>query len=266
MATIDTAGAALAEDATHRYFGTRVNPRTFQQWLSDITGVLQSGQRRWLSGHHNLHSLYLLHRMPDVQRFYARCNDCYVDGMPVRLLLKLFGVTTAPAERFSLMDHFLELLQYAAERHWSVFYLGSSESVVHRGRALVAAKFPGLRIQLHHGYSADTSELESAINAWRPDVLLVGMGMPLQERWLLENLDRLDVGFAAQAGATLDYYTGAQARPPQWMSDMGFAWAYRLAHDPARLWRRYLVEPWGLLHPTFYHWRQLRRSKRNAGE
>lgn len=266
MATIETATTAGPPDASLQYFGTRVNPRTFEQWLADIARVLETGQRRWLSGHHNLHSLFLLQRLEEVRRFYARCNDCYVDGMPVRFLLQAFGVPAPAAQRFSLMDHFLQLLQHAEQRDWSIYYLGSREAVVDEGRALIGARFPALRIQLHHGYSADAPAVIRAINAWRPDVLLVGMGMPQQERWLLQHLDGLEVGFATHAGATLDYYTGAQSRPPLWLSRVGFAWAYRLAHDPARLWRRYLVEPWGLLRPTLRHWRQFRRAKRKPGE
>ncbi len=266
MATVNIADAVRQPDANQPYFGTRVHPQTFEQWVEGIARVRESGQRRWLSGHHNLHSLYQLPRDTDVRRFYARCDDCYIDGMPVLLLLRAFGVRTNTAQRFSLMDHFLDLLHLAEQRQWSVFYLGASESVVAAGSALIARRFPALRIQLHHGYCSDSAALVRAINAQRPDVLLVGMGMPRQERWLLEHLDALDVGVATQAGATLDYYTGAQARPPLWLSRLGLAWLYRLAHDPARLWRRYLLEPWSLLPPTLRHWRQLRRAGRQAHE
>jgi N-acetylglucosaminyldiphosphoundecaprenol N-acetyl-beta-D-mannosaminyltransferase len=266
LATLTSADADVLQEARRKYFGTLVNPRSFTQWLSDISRVVNSGQRRWLIGHHNLHSLYLLQSSHDVRRFYDRCDDCYVDGTPVRLLLRFFGVPTTSVQRFSLMDHFLELLEHAEHRDWSVFYLGSREPVVVAGRKLIENRFPRLRIQLHHGYSPDSTELVRAINASRPDVLLVGMGMPLQEQWLLQHLDKLDVGVTTQAGATLDYYTGAQARPPLWLSRMGFAWAYRLARDPARLWRRYLVEPWGLLPYTLHHWRRFRSVRQTIGE
>lgn len=263
MATLEALDTTGLPESRARYFGTHVNPRTFAQWLDDISRVLEAGHRRWLTGHHNLHSLYLSQTRDDVRRFYERCNDCYVDGTPVRWLLRLFGVPTTAAQRFSLMDHFFDLLEYAETRQWSVFYLGSRESVVDVGRTLIQARFPALRIHLHHGYDSQSPEVVHAINAWRPDILLVGMGMPLQEQWLLQHLDHLDVGIATQAGATLDYYAGAQARPPRWMSRLGFAWAYRLAHDPLRLWRRYLIEPWGLLPPTYHHWRRYRRCRRS---
>jgi len=260
------ANATNVPDARQRFFGTRITPMTFSQWLASVSRARELGQRQRLSGHHNLHSLFLLHRLPVVRQFYARCTDCYIDGVPVRLLLRAFGTATSGAQRFSLMDDFLELLAHAERHDWSIFYLGSRESVVDEGRALIARRFPELRIRLRHGYDAGAPALIHEINAWRPDVLLVGMGMPLQEQWLVDHLDGLDVGVAAQAGATLDYYTGAQARPPRWMGRLGLAWAFRLAHDPARLWRRYLIEPWGLLLPALKHWREYRRSGRTHGE
>jgi len=249
-----------------QYFGTRINPRTFEQWLDEIARVLASGQRGWLCGHHNLHSLYLLPRNADVKQFYASCNDCYIDGTPVRFILRGLGIPTTRAQRFSLMDHFMDLLHHAERQHWSVFYLGSEESVATAGQMLLRRRFPDLQIQLHHGFSTDQAKLVETINTLKPDLLLVGMGMPLQERWLVEHLGELDVGFAMQAGATLDYYTGAQARPPRWLSRIGVAWLFRLLHDPVRLWRRYLLEPWALLGPTLRQWLRYRQVLRGLHE
>jgi N-acetylglucosaminyldiphosphoundecaprenol N-acetyl-beta-D-mannosaminyltransferase len=243
------------------FFGTNITPRTFSEWLSGISDVLDSGQRGWLSGCHNLHSLCLLLRNNDVRRFYARCNDCYIDGVSVRLILKGFKVSTKAQQRFSLMDHFLDLLQHAEINGWSVFYLGSRESVVTVGRGLIGKMFPDLRIQFQHGYNSTEPALVQTINEFRPDILLVGMGMPLQERWLVEHLNQIDAGYIAQAGSTLDYYTGAQAKPPLWVSRNGFAWLYRLLTDPLRLWRRYLIEPWILLFPTLRQWYRYRKFR-----
>ncbi|HEY6131529.1 MAG TPA: WecB/TagA/CpsF family glycosyltransferase [Halioglobus sp.] len=261
MAAVNSPDTATSADVRHQYFGTRITPRTFQEWLADISTILHNGKRQWLSGHHNLHSLYFLERDVDVRGFYERCNDCYIDGTPVRLILSGFGMPTLSRQRFSLMDHFLDFLQHAEKQDWSLFYLGSKEAVVDLGSRLVQEKYPGLRIRFQHGYSTDAVATVRTINEWRPDILLVGMGVPLQERWLVEHLDELDVGFAVQAGSTLDYFTGAQAKPPRWMSRMGVAWLYRLLHDPRRLWRRYLLEPWPLLYHTLSEWYRYRRFR-----
>lgn len=82
------------------------------------------------------------------------------------------------------------------------------------------------------------------INAWHPDILLVGMGMGRQERWVLENRDRLDVPVVAVCGACIEYFAGSVKTAPRWLGPLGLEWAFRLLSDPRRFAWRYLVEPW----------------------
>ena len=91
-------------DWRRQYFGTELTPRDFAGWLDAIDAALARGQRQRLCCHHNLHSLYLRHRDPAVAQFYARCDDCYIDGQAVRLILAGFGRGIAASPRFSLMD------------------------------------------------------------------------------------------------------------------------------------------------------------------
>lgn len=237
-----------------QFFGTRLTPMSFHEWLEGISLKLASGRRGYLSAHHNLHSLYMLHADSGLRAFYERSDECYIDGMAIRALLAGAGITSRGEHRFSLMDTFEQLLAHAEQRDWTIYYLGSQESVVEQARDKVSRLYPNLGITLHHGYFENDALIVSRINAVRPDLLLVGMGMPAQESWLLEQLDRLDVAFATEVGATLDYFTDAQSKPPLWLSRIGMAWFYRLLHDPARLWRRYLLEPWALFFPTIKLW------------
>jgi N-acetylglucosaminyldiphosphoundecaprenol N-acetyl-beta-D-mannosaminyltransferase len=244
----------LSSGPLRQYFGTQLTPMSFEGWLQLIADRVDTAQRGHLSGHHNLHSLYLLRTNAIVRNFYARCNDCYIDGMAVRLPLAGAGVATAHNQRFSLMDTFPALLERARQQCWKIFYLGSEQAVIEKARERLAREFPGLHMELHQGYFEDDRQLIEKINTLRPDLLLVGMGMPRQESWLLQHIDQLDVVVAAQAGATLDYFAGAQPKPPGWMSSLGLAWLYRLFCNPRRLWRRYLVEPWSLVVPTLKLW------------
>lgn len=232
------------------YFATRVTPISFSSWLDYLDRLISSGERRYLIGHHNLHSLYLTQADETVRRFYQRCSDCYIDGVPLCWVLSAAGMRTPVSQRFSLMDTLPDLLAAAQARGWTVFYVGSLPEVAAVARERFAARFPALRLYIEDGYFDDEEALVSKINTVCPDLLLVGMGMPLQERWICRNLDRLQVGVLTTAGGSLDYYAGAQARPPLWMSRIGLGGLYRLSRDPVRLGRRYLVEPWSLLLPT----------------
>lgn len=244
----------LATALLRGYFGTQLTPLSFQAWLQSIDRAVESGSQRHLSGNHNLHSLYLLQTDSVMKEFYARCNNCYIDGMPLRLVLAGAGIRTNKEQRFSLMDYFPDLLEHAQQQGWRLFYLGSRQEVVELARQRLRQDFPNLNIHLHQGYLENNEHLVEEINSLCPDLLLVGMGMPRQEAWLLQNLESLNVAVATQSGATLDYYAGTQAKPPLWLSKAGLAWLYRLLHDPVRMWKRYLFEPWKLAVPTLKLW------------
>jgi N-acetylglucosaminyldiphosphoundecaprenol N-acetyl-beta-D-mannosaminyltransferase len=71
--------------------------------------------------------------------------------------------------------------------------------------------------------------------------------MPRQEHWIADNLDDLAANAILTAGAAMDYVAGVVPTPPRWMGSAGLEWIFRLFHEPRRLWRRYLVEPWFVL-------------------
>ena len=87
----------------------------------------------------------------------------------------------------------------------------------------------------------------AAIKEYRPHLLILGMGMPRQEHWLFDHLEQLPETAILNAGAAIDYVAGAVRTPPRWAGRFGLEWLFRLAAEPDRLWRRYLVEPWYIL-------------------
>ncbi len=130
-----------------------------------------------------------------------------------------------------------------ARRGRRVFLLGAREGVAAEAAAALAAAAPGLAVAgTRHGYfAADESEgIVEQINAARPDVLLVGLGAPAQERWIASNLDRLQVPLVWGVGGLFDFVSGRTPRGPKWLWDHGFEWLCRLMVEPGRLWRRYL--------------------------
>jgi len=106
-------------------------------------------------------------------------------------------------------------------------------------------KVPTLRISGHHGYFAKTGpenhEIIELIREFQPDILYVGFGMPLQERWIADNIDDLHTKVLLPLGACLDFYAGTRCRSPHWMTDNGMEWLGRLFIEPKRLWRRYVL-------------------------
>lgn len=129
-----------------------------------------------------------------------------------------------------------------------VFFLGSTEETLARIRARMAVDHPRVEVvgarspPFRPAHTAEeVDEMVAAVNAAEADVLWVGMTAPKQEKWLLENRERLAVPFAAAVGAVFDFYAGSVRRTSPAFRRLGLEWLPRLLREPRRLWRRTLV-------------------------
>jgi N-acetylglucosaminyldiphosphoundecaprenol N-acetyl-beta-D-mannosaminyltransferase len=135
------------------------------------------------------------------------------------------------------------LLEEAPARGWSVFLLGAQPAVVETLRRRLESASPPVRvIGHHHGYldANSESQLRDTLAATRPDLLFVAMGSPLQEHFLA-TLEPRSAGVAIGVGGSFDVLAGLKNDAPKWARGRGLEWLYRLAQDPAGLWKRYLV-------------------------
>jgi N-acetylglucosaminyldiphosphoundecaprenol N-acetyl-beta-D-mannosaminyltransferase len=107
------------------------------------------------------------------------------------------------------------------------------------------SRHAGLEVSTAHGYfdrtPAAVSEVIRTINDNRTDVLLVGLGMPEQESWLGEHRDRLDCSVCLTVGGMFDFVSGRKPRGPRGLTSIGLEWLTRLAREPRRLGRRYVL-------------------------
>jgi N-acetylglucosaminyldiphosphoundecaprenol N-acetyl-beta-D-mannosaminyltransferase len=209
-------------------------------------------RRKVVIANHNLNSLALLARHPDLGRFYERADLVELDSTPLIWFAKALGLHGRAFHRCTYLDwrdHFWSLVD---RKGWRVLYVGGERAVVERARDRLSACYPRAEIRVRDGYfdatlgSADNASVLAEARAFRPHILFVGMGMPRQELWILDHLDALPDCAVFSVGAAFDYEAGAQKAAPRWMGRMGLEWLFRLVHDPRRLARRYLIEPWSL--------------------
>ncbi len=128
------------------------------------------------------------------------------------------------------------------------FFLGSSQDTLGKMVAKANQEFPNVKIAVFSPpYKPVFSEAENAemidrVNAFRPDVLFVGMTAPKQEKWAYTHYDKLLINaHIGSIGAVFDFYAGKINRAPQWMINIGVEWFYRLCKEPKRLWKRYII-------------------------
>lgn len=163
------------------------------------------------------------------------------DGIGVFLAARLLGLS--PVERTNGIDFAERLLKSAAKKEMSVFLLGASPGIAERAARKLQTKFEGLCVAgTHHGYFEKRGEENNTvlekINRSGAEILFVCFGFPDQERWIAENLPKLEnVKIAAGLGGSLDVWSGEIMRAPSFFRKVGLEWAYRIAKSPERLSR-----------------------------
>lgn len=168
------------------------------------------------------------------------------DGQPLVWALKALGQRDASRVYGpDLMARYLERSTRTGVRHY--LYGGTNQGALVQLVNELRRRYPGL--QIVGGYSPPFRELTAEEEAFvvddihrcHADVVWVGTGQPKQERWMAAFRDRLDTPMLAGVGAAFDFHAGLKSQAPGWMQSGGLEWAYRLAQEPRRLWRRYLL-------------------------
>jgi N-acetylglucosaminyldiphosphoundecaprenol N-acetyl-beta-D-mannosaminyltransferase len=192
---------------------------------------------------------------------YAAADLSLVDGQPLVWSSRLLGQRLP--EKISGSDLTPALLALAARRGWSVYLLGGADGVAAQLEGELPKKM-GLRIagadapRIASRGDAAESAIVDRIRDTAPQLLLVALGAPKQELFIHRSRARLGPAVCIGVGASLDFIAGRVRRAPRWMSAAGLEWLYRLAQEPRRLARRYLVkDPW-------YAWILLRTMLRKS--
>ena len=220
-----------------------------------VTGKIKAGQKAIIANH-NLHSLYLIQKDDEIREFFGRADLIEVDSMPLIFWARINGRPSRRFHRATYLDWRDEFWELVSAQGWRVFFLGSEPGVAEKARERIVAQWPGVKLATHHGYfdmapdSAENADIVDQINAFGADIVLVGMGMPRQEVWILRNEAKLTACITFTVGGAFDYEAGVQTPAPRWLGQFGVEWIYRLMIDPPRRFHRYCVEPFYLLAPA----------------
>ena len=219
-------------------FGLSVVNASRQAAIADL---LQSRRRRRVA-FVNAHCINTMQHDPHYAAALVLADRVLPDGVGVGMAARMNG--TALAENLNGTDFVPALLRQAAPRGQSVFLFGGRPGVAEAAADRLARDIPGLRIagtRDGHGGAQDTEAAIAAINASGADIVLVALGVPRQDVWLSTHAHRLTARLSFGVGALFDFLSGRVRRAPRVVRKARLEWAWRLAMEPRRMARRYLV-------------------------
>jgi len=183
---------------------------------------------------------------PQIHRMLNDADLWVPDGIAPVAVARMRG--HGPTKRVPGAELMHAFLERATARKYRSFFYGNTPETLAALKANADRDYPGHEVAgvISPPFRELTPEEDEAhiqqINAAKPDVLWVSLGLPKQERWIAERRHRLNVPVAVGVGAAFDFISGRVRRAPDWMGRMGLEWAYRLAHEPRKCWRRSLIE------------------------
>lgn len=237
--------APTLPNITAYLLGRRITCMTVPAILTAIEQACQQ-RRRLTIANYNVHSFNLSMHLHWFHDFLQNADITHCDGRGVLEALKFMGYKLSPEYRASYTDLMPSLLEHCNAKGYSLFLLGGKPETLATAVANIRAQYPNIRVDGHHGYFSFANphanqEIITQINRSRANVLLVGMGMPIQERWIQLYQQRLQVNAILPGGAVIDRLAGVVPDCPSLLANSGLEWLFRLVREPRRLSTRYLL-------------------------
>jgi N-acetylglucosaminyldiphosphoundecaprenol N-acetyl-beta-D-mannosaminyltransferase len=249
--------AGVGDDERVKLFGVAVDALTMAQTVDRCRALVRRGG---VHQHVVLNAAKVVDMASD-QRLLDIVRSCAVvnaDGASIVWASRVLGRRLP--ERVAGIDLFVALVAAAEQDGSSVFFLGARSPVVTRVADVMRERHPRLLIAGYaDGYWQNDKEIVDLVRRARPDYLFLAVPSPRKEYWLSEHLQKLDVPLVMGVGGSFDVIAGVTSRAPRWMQNVGMEWLWRLAQEPRRMWRRYLVGNAKFMRLTLAEWHAGRR-------
>lgn len=224
-------------------FGVHIDRIDLEGLIHRAADCVRAGTRAKIM-YVNIHVMNLACRDSGLRKTLNHSHTIYCDGAGVRAGARILGKSLPP--RMTGADWIWDLCAMCQDKGYSLFLLGGRPGVGEMAARILTRQYPGLRMAgTHHGFfdnkGIENDRVIAYVNKRAPDILLVGLGSPLQEKWIHNNFGRIDAHVIWAVGALVDFVSESIPRGPRWMVDHGLEWLYRLRVEPKRMWKRYLI-------------------------
>lgn len=229
-----------------KFMNTDIDNLTMAETLNEIEKLIQKKNCSYVVTP-NVDHIVRLEKDEELQKVYKNASLILTDGKPLIWISKWYK--TPIKEKISGSDLFPRVCQLAANKNYTMYLLGAAEGVADTAARNLMKKYPGLNIVGTYsppfGFEKNEQEMnkiKTQIQDVHPDILIVGLGCPKQEKFMYYHCKELGVPISFGLGASIDFETGNIKRAPKWMSNHGLEWLYRFSKEPKRLFKRYFVD------------------------
>ncbi len=191
----------------------------------------------------NIHGMVKALEHPWMHNFLRQAHIVFCDGDGVRWGLRI--LRHKPPPKIPTTRWIWPLCAFAGNHGYRMYFLGGAPGVADAAMARLKQSIPKLQVVgTHHGQfikdGEENDRILEEINQLKPDILMVCMGMPTQEKWIMDNWQNLDVHVFLKGGAVFDYVSDKLGKAPKWMIRANLEWLFRISEEPGRLLGRYL--------------------------
>lgn len=229
-----------------KFMNTDIDNLTMAETLNEIDKLIQKKNCSYVVTP-NVDHIVRLEKDEELQKVYKNASLILTDGKPLIWISKWYK--TPIKEKISGSDLFPRVCQLAANKNYTMYLLGAAEGVADTAAKNLMKKYPGLNIVGTYsppfGFEKSKQEMnkiKTQIQDVHPDILIVGLGCPKQEKFMYYHCKELGVPISFGLGASIDFEAGNIKRAPKWMSNHGLEWLYRFSKEPKRLFKRYFVD------------------------
>jgi len=212
----------------------------FESYSDLLTTFFKSDIRTYTCANHHYLNIASSHK--EYRRHLESFGVIFSDGLGTKLAAKLL-YDGCKIERITGSDFYPILLKEINAKGLSLFILGDSQKILAKAIEKIRETYPGIKIcGSHQGYFdiMDRSVVDE-INQRSPYLILVGLGAPRQENWVMHWKDELKAEKILVIGGWLRVISGDRRRGPLWVRKIGLEWFIRLLSEPRRSWKRYIV-------------------------
>lgn len=229
-----------------KFMNTDIDNLTMAETLNEIDKLIQKKNCSYVVTP-NVDHIVRLEKDEELQKVYKNASLILTDGKPLIWISKWYK--TPIKEKISGSDLFPRVCQLAANKNYTMYLLGAAEGVADTAARNLMEKYPGLNIVGTYsppfGFEKNKQEMnkiKTQIQDVHPDILIVGLGCPKQEKFMYYHCKELGVPISFGLGASIDFEAGNIKRAPKWMINHGLEWLYRFSKEPKRLFKRYFVD------------------------